>query len=154
MLHIHCRNLINKIYRLILGLPWWLKRQRICLQYWRPEFDPWDGKIPWRRAWQLAPVFLPGETTQTEMVGGLQSIRSQSRTRQRLSPVQHKLVLILGTIIAKFFFFSCYKIVFKGLHSCILYMVFFEHFSVSINNLSPTFMEHFKHYSKVERISQ
>ena len=22
---------------------------------------PWVGKIPWRRAWQLTPVFLPGE---------------------------------------------------------------------------------------------
>ena len=26
------------------------------------EFNPWVGKIPWRRAWQLAPVFLPGES--------------------------------------------------------------------------------------------
>ena len=23
--------------------------------------DPWVGKIPWRREWQLTPVFLPGE---------------------------------------------------------------------------------------------
>ena len=23
--------------------------------------DPWIGKIPWRRAWQPAPVFLPRE---------------------------------------------------------------------------------------------
>ena len=27
----------------------------------RPEFDPWVGKIPWRKAWQPTPVFLPGE---------------------------------------------------------------------------------------------
>ena len=25
-------------------------------------FDPWVGKIPWRRAWQPTPVFLPGES--------------------------------------------------------------------------------------------
>ena len=25
-------------------------------------FDPWAGKIPWRRKWQLAPVFLPGKS--------------------------------------------------------------------------------------------
>ena len=24
-------------------------------------FDPWVGKIPWRRAWQPSPVFLPGQ---------------------------------------------------------------------------------------------
>ena len=25
------------------------------------EFDPWVGKIPWRREWQPPPVFLPEE---------------------------------------------------------------------------------------------
>ena len=25
-------------------------------------FDPWVGKIPWRRAWQPTPVFLPEES--------------------------------------------------------------------------------------------
>ena len=24
-------------------------------------FDPWVGKIPWRKEWQPTPVFLPGE---------------------------------------------------------------------------------------------
>ena len=28
----------------------------------RHGFYPWVGKIPWRRAWQSTPVFLPGET--------------------------------------------------------------------------------------------
>ena len=27
----------------------------------RCRFNPWDGKIPWRRAWQPTPVFLTGE---------------------------------------------------------------------------------------------
>ena len=26
------------------------------------QFDPWVGKIPWRRKWQPTPVFLPGES--------------------------------------------------------------------------------------------
>ena len=26
------------------------------------SLDPWVRKIPWRRAWQSAPVFLPGES--------------------------------------------------------------------------------------------
>ena len=25
---------------------------------WRPGFDPWVRKIPWRRAWLPAPIFL------------------------------------------------------------------------------------------------
>ena len=28
----------------------------------RHGFDPWVGKIPWRRKWQLTAVFLPGES--------------------------------------------------------------------------------------------
>jgi len=28
----------------------------------RGVFDPWVGKIPWRRAWQLTAIFLPGES--------------------------------------------------------------------------------------------
>ena len=35
------------------------------------------GKIPWRRAWQPTPVFLPGESPWTEEPGGLQSMGSQ-----------------------------------------------------------------------------
>ena len=27
----------------------------------RCRFDLWVGKIPWSRAWQLTPIFLPGE---------------------------------------------------------------------------------------------
>ena len=28
----------------------------------RLRFDPCAGKIPWRRAWQPTPVFLPGQS--------------------------------------------------------------------------------------------
>ena len=28
----------------------------------RRGFNPWDGKIPWRRAWQPTLVFLSGES--------------------------------------------------------------------------------------------
>ena len=34
---------------------------RNYLQCRRPGFDPWLGKIPWRREWPPTPVFLPGE---------------------------------------------------------------------------------------------
>ena len=34
------------------------------------RFSPWVGKIPWRRAWQPTPVFLPGESYgQKSLVG-------------------------------------------------------------------------------------
>ena len=34
---------------------------KTCLQCRRLRFDPWVGKILWKRAWQSTPVFLPGE---------------------------------------------------------------------------------------------
>ena len=49
----------------------------ILLQCGRPGFVPWIGKIPWKRAWQRTPVFLPGESSWTEEAGGLQSMASQ-----------------------------------------------------------------------------
>ena len=38
-----------------------LVAQRICLQCGRPGFDPWVGKIPWRREQLPTPVFWPVE---------------------------------------------------------------------------------------------
>ena len=36
----------------------------------RCKFDPWVEKVPWRRAWQPIPVFLPGEVhEQRSLVG-------------------------------------------------------------------------------------
>ena len=55
--------------------------KKICLQCWRPEFSGWVGTIPWKRAWQPTPVFLPGESPQTEEPGGLQSMGSQMGIR-------------------------------------------------------------------------
>ena len=32
-----------------------------CRRRKRLDFHPWVRKIPWSRAWQSTPVFLPGE---------------------------------------------------------------------------------------------
>jgi len=44
-----------------IGHPLWLSWYRIHLQCRRPGFDPWVGKIPWRRERLPTPVFWPGE---------------------------------------------------------------------------------------------
>ena len=41
-------------------------------------FDPWVGKMPWRRKWKPTSVFLPGKSPWTEEPG--RSIGSQSWT--------------------------------------------------------------------------
>ena len=54
------------------------RRNRVCyvtqmvkyLQCWRLRFDPWVGKIPWRRKWQPIPVLSPGKSHgQRSLVG-------------------------------------------------------------------------------------
>ena len=45
-----------------IELPLWLRQLRVCLQHGKPGFDPWVGKIPWRRKWQPTPVLLPGKS--------------------------------------------------------------------------------------------
>ena len=41
-----------------------------CRRHKRHEFNPWVRMIPWRRAWQSTPVFLPGESHgQRSLVG-------------------------------------------------------------------------------------
>ena len=44
-----------------LRLPRWLSGEETACQSRRGGFEPWAGKIPWRRAWQPTPVLLPGE---------------------------------------------------------------------------------------------
>ena len=48
----------------ILGLPGVSdgKKKKIHLQCRRPGFNPWVGKILWRRERQATPVFWPGES--------------------------------------------------------------------------------------------
>ena len=45
----------------ILGFSLWLIWYRILLQCRRPGFDPWVGKIPWRRQKVPTPVFWPAK---------------------------------------------------------------------------------------------
>ena len=46
----------------ILGLPWWLSGEESACKCRRHKFDPWVGKIPWRRKRQPILVFLPGKS--------------------------------------------------------------------------------------------
>ena len=46
------------------GFPGGASDKVLACQCWRCQrqgFNPWIGKIPWRREWQPTPVFLPGE---------------------------------------------------------------------------------------------
>ena len=53
---------------------------------WRSGFDPWVGKITWRRPWQPTPVFLPGESHgQRSLAGYSPRGCKESDTTEQLS---------------------------------------------------------------------
>ena len=56
-------------------------------RYKRCRFNLWVGKIPWRRAWQPTPVFLPGESHgQKTLTGYSQGCKKSAKTEACLPP--------------------------------------------------------------------
>ena len=60
-------DLLFSFYKIVLlflrgGLPWWLSGKESACQNRGCRFDPWVGKIPWRRKLKPTPVFLPGKS--------------------------------------------------------------------------------------------
>ena len=74
-------NCANTCDTLFSGLPRRLSSKESvwrCRRQQRHRFNPWVGKIPWRRKWQPTPVLLPGKFHgQKSLVGymGLQRVR-------------------------------------------------------------------------------
>ena len=66
-----------------MGLPWWLRGKEFACQCRRHRFDPWFGKIPWRRKQQSALVFLPGKSLGWRSLVGYspQSCKEQGTTQ-------------------------------------------------------------------------
>ena len=55
-----------------------------CRRRKRLGLDPWVGKIPWRRrAWQLTPVSLPGESYRWA------AVHRAAKNQTRLKDVAH-----------------------------------------------------------------
>ena len=59
-------------------------------------FDPWVEKIPWRRKWQLTPVFLPGKSHGQKSLTGYSPWGQ--RVRHDLSTKQQGFLLSTGKI--------------------------------------------------------
>ena len=63
----------NRLYSYFSGLPSWLSGKEPachCRRCKRCGFDPWVGKIPWRRKWQPTPVFSPGKSCRQRSLEG------------------------------------------------------------------------------------
>jgi len=76
----------------MMGLPCWLRRQRVCLQFRSPGWDPWVRKIRWRREW------LPTHCLEISMDRGAWRATvhgvAKSQTRERVYMKMKFLMLI------------------------------------------------------------
>ena len=83
----------------IQRIPRWLSDKEStcqCRRYRRRGFDPWVGKIPWRRTWQPTPVFLPGESHGWRSLAGYSPWgHTESDMTERLNIIQRTTQLLL-----------------------------------------------------------
>ena len=56
-------------------------------------FSPWVGKIPWRRAWQPTPVFLPGESHGQRNLSGYSPEGYKESNMTEVTEYTHSLIL-------------------------------------------------------------
>ena len=59
--HTHTHISMSIAVQLYIGLPKWLRGKKLACECRRCGFDPWIGKIPWRRKWPPSPEFLLGK---------------------------------------------------------------------------------------------
>ena len=72
---------------------------RLCLQCRRPRFNPWVGKIPWRRKCQPTPVVLPGEFHGQKSLAGY-SPWGHKRVRHDLATKQQHCCCQVASVVS------------------------------------------------------
>ena len=70
-----------------LKLPMCLSGKESACQCKRCGFDPWVGKIPWRRKWKSTAVFLTGKSHGQRRVTKSPTQVSTPAHKSRINPV-------------------------------------------------------------------
>ena len=82
------------------GFPGGSDGNKFCLQRRRCRFNPWVGRIPWRREWLLTPVFLLGEISgQRSLAGYSPWGHKESDTTERLTHSKKYYLMQQATVI-------------------------------------------------------
>ena len=91
--HVKCLFIIRsdasiqcmQYFWLVILSPGGSDSKNVCLQSGTPGFDPWVGKIRWRRKWQSTLVLLPGKShRRRSLVGCSPWGHKKSDTTERL----------------------------------------------------------------------
>ena len=92
------------IYKRIWGLPRWLSGKESacqCRRHKRHGLDAWVRKIPWRRAWQPIPIFLPGESHGQRSLASYSPRVTKSQTWLSIQKEKDKRIYRLPSLCAE-----------------------------------------------------
>ena len=88
---------ISTLRPLWITLLWQVKSLPAMQETQEMQFDPWVGKIPWRRQWQPTPVFLPEKSHgQRSLAGHSPWDHRGSDTTEQLSTHEHSHTSVWG----------------------------------------------------------
>ena len=79
------------------GLPWGLSGKESTCQSRSHEFDPWDGKILWRRKCLPTPAFLPGKSLRQS--AWWVTIHGVAKSRTCLATKHHHTASFIGKVL-------------------------------------------------------
>ena len=107
-----------------------------CKRHKRRRFDPWVGKIHWRRKWQPTPIFLSGESRgqRSLLQGTVHGVAKSQTWLKRQHTCMHRLLLDIIPIcltMCHLFFWEIFKsnhffLYFKISRWCGLWDVFYS----------------------------
>ena len=116
-------------------LPLWLSWWRICLQCRRPGFNPWVGKIPWRRERLPTPVVWHGEFKKSDTTERLSLSLSSSSGSSRFRNQTHVSWVLTPTLQADSSLLSYWG----NPHTYIcMYLFFFKLFSHLLQHIAQS----------------
>ena len=91
-------------------LSWWCSDKEYTCRSRRHRFDPWVGKISWRKRWQSMPVFLPGKFHWERSLAGY-SPRDRKRVGHDLVTKQQQHITLSARQVPKTQNFHCGPVV-------------------------------------------
>ena len=113
------------------GLPRWCSGKEStcqCRRYRRCRFNPWVGKIPWRRECQPIPVFLPGKFQgQRSLVSYSPWGGQELDTTEQLSTHMHCCI----PFSSKY----CVILFYKWANGKMAEIIFFQHFTAKSGHM-------------------
>ena len=75
------------------------------------RFNPWVGKIPWRRAWQHTPVFLPRESHEQRSLADYGPWgHKESDMTERLTNTSHRRFIYRSNSLNRLYFLEKFQV--------------------------------------------